>query len=340
MKRICSIALVFILLLGIIPAVFGASNEAIESADNLYELGLFKGVGVTSDGKPIYDLDRAPTRNEAITMLIRLLGKEENALKGKWDIPFVDVDDWAVPYVGYAYANGLTNGTGATTFEGDASVTASQYITFVLRALGYNSNYDFQWDAAWELSDRIKLTDGRYNRGTSSFTRGDVAIISYNALFIYEKGKETTLLQFLVNTGAVSEKEADTFLHPVVDASQISLTTAQESIEVGGTITLTARIFPDNTTDKTIIWKSSNPAVAAVDNGTVSAISPGNTIITATTHNGLVSSCSITVYSPKKDARNYLISLVKENGTTSVLSNGNDEYTYEHYRPRPYNGVN
>lgn len=50
-----------------------------QAAQNLYELGLFNGTGTDTDGNPIFDLDRAPTRHEAVTMLVRLLGKGEEA---------------------------------------------------------------------------------------------------------------------------------------------------------------------------------------------------------------------------------------------------------------------
>ena len=66
--------------------------------------------GINSDGTPIYELDRVPTRNEAITMLVALIGKTEQAKAGNWDIPFTDVEPWARPYVGYAYAHQLTSG--------------------------------------------------------------------------------------------------------------------------------------------------------------------------------------------------------------------------------------
>ncbi|MGN1002504.1 MAG: S-layer homology domain-containing protein [Oscillospiraceae bacterium] len=192
-KVLCAL-LACILLLSLMPTALAASSEAEEAANALYELGLFKGTGTDQNGDPIFELDRAPTRHEAVTMLVRLLGKEDEALAGNWNIPFTDVADWAKPYVGYAYANGLTTGTSATTFGGTATVTASQYITFVLRALGYQSGADFQWDAAWELSDLIGMTDGRYNAGTTAFTRGDTAIISYQALSAPIKGEGRTML--------------------------------------------------------------------------------------------------------------------------------------------------
>ncbi|MBQ8551867.1 MAG: S-layer homology domain-containing protein [Clostridia bacterium] len=164
----------------------GALNitEALSAADSLNSMGLFRGTGTDIYGNPIYDLNRSATRQEAITMLVRLLGKEEEALAGTWDMPFTDVADWAKPYVGYAYANGLTGGTSATTFGGNDKVTAAQYITFVLRALGYSSDTDFQWDRSWEFAMYKGLCEaGEYNEiNNDSFKRGDAAMISYNAI--------------------------------------------------------------------------------------------------------------------------------------------------------------
>ena len=107
-RRLTCLALVVLLLTGMALPVQAASEKALHSADYLNSLGLFNGVGTGADGKPNYDLDRAPTRQEAVTMLVRLLGKEDEAVNGTWDMPFTDVDDWAAPYVGYAYAEGLT----------------------------------------------------------------------------------------------------------------------------------------------------------------------------------------------------------------------------------------
>ena len=168
-------------------------STAQQAAQTLYERGLFSGTGKDANGNPNFDLDRAPTRHEAVTMLVRLLGKENEAKNGTWNTPFTDVAEWAKPYVGYAYTNGLTSGTSATTYGGNQIVTPAQYLTFVLRALGYQVGTDFQWDKAWELSDKIGLTNGQYNANTINFTRGDVAIISNQALHITLKGSNETL---------------------------------------------------------------------------------------------------------------------------------------------------
>lgn len=211
MKRFLSLLVSCALVISLVPSAFAASSEAVNAANALYERGLFNGTGTDANGDPVFDLDRAPTRHEAATMLVRLLGKAGEAENGTWNIPFTDVADWAKPYIGYAYANGLTAGVSEAAYGGEQNVTASQYLTFVLRALGYESGTDFQWDRAWELSDQIGLTNGQYSSGTAGFTRGDVAIISNQALNTTLKGSSTTLAQTLdLNVQADHKSDADT----------------------------------------------------------------------------------------------------------------------------------
>lgn len=204
MKRFLSFILALNLAVSLVPSAFAASDEAVQAANALHTLGLFNGTGTDANGNPIYDLDRAPTREEAITMLIRLMGKESDAKGYNWEMPFTDVSGWAKPYVGAAYSWGLTSGTSETTFGGKQKVSAMQYLTFVLRALDYEDGTDFQWDKAWKLSDEIGLTSGQYT-SDRSMTRGDVAIISLKALSISNK-YNWTLLEQLLNEEIISQK--------------------------------------------------------------------------------------------------------------------------------------
>lgn len=185
-KRLSCIILTLVMIISLVPFAAAASDEATEAAEALYELGLFKGTGTNPNGTPIFDLDKTPTRNQAIIMLVRLLGKEEEAKAGTWKIPFTDVSDSMKPYIGYAYTNGLTNGYTATTYCGTNPIKANQYIAFVLRSLGYESGKDFEVSSSWKLSDKLGITNGQYEN-PSTFTRGDVAIISYKSLSCQKK---------------------------------------------------------------------------------------------------------------------------------------------------------
>ncbi len=212
MTRTKATALFLSLLLCLAPLSVGAVNDTAPSASPkdhaatlLYELGLFRGVGNLADGSPDFALDRKPSREEAVTMLVRLLGKDAEAQSASYTHPFSDVSDWAKPYVAYAYQNRLTLGTGDTTFGGSDAVNTAQYLTFILRALGYSSESDFHWTAPWELSDGLGITFGDYTATTRNFDRGDVAILSASALAAPLKETDETLLSFLNKSGALAK---------------------------------------------------------------------------------------------------------------------------------------
>ena len=81
-------------------------------------------------------------------------------------------------------------------------------------------------------------------------------------------------------------------------ATGINLNRSEVAIAKGESVTLVATVIPDNTTNKSVTWKSSKTSVATVDaNGKVTAIAPGTAKITATTADGtnLSASCTVTV---------------------------------------------
>ena len=96
------------------------------------------------------------------------------------------------------------------------------------------------------------------------------------------------------------------------------------------TMTLTAEILPQSATDKSIIWTSSNDAVATVsDKGIVKAISAGTATITAKVSNGKSTQHLITVeLSPQKFRVSASISMRSNDHVGNNWSNGfefNDE---------------
>lgn len=68
-------------------------------------------------------------------------------------------------------------------------------------------------------------------------------------------------------------------------------------IVVGETCQLTATVLPDNASDKTVVWTSSNSGTATVENGLVSAVAAGEAVITASA-GGCSASCAVTVSAP------------------------------------------
>ncbi len=200
-----------------VPAAYARDFSNEESlASNLKALGLFKGVSETS-----FDLERQPTRVEALVMLIRTLGKEQEALNGKWSHPFIDVPDWANQYVGYAYENKLTNGISETEF-GTSNANASMYLTFVLRALGYSdtNGQDFLWSDPYSLSKKVGILPDKVD--TNNFLRADVVLVSYYSLQSNLKNSDITLATKLINANVFTQKQFDLFYQKNMQATDIN----------------------------------------------------------------------------------------------------------------------
>ncbi|MBQ4059530.1 MAG: Ig domain-containing protein [Lachnospiraceae bacterium] len=80
-----------------------------------------------------------------------------------------------------------------------------------------------------------------------------------------------------------------------VEATGISLDKNSVDLSVSGTTTVVATVLPENATDKTVTWSSSNETVASVKDGVVTGLSAGTADITAKTSNGLTKTCKVTV---------------------------------------------
>lgn len=209
MKKLLSLFLALVMALSLtVPTCAAYTPSKQESAQLLYNLGLFKGNGDLPDGTPTFELNRAPTRVEAVIILIRLLGAEEEALSRHYACPYTDVPDWASDYIGYAYRTRLSFGIRSDLFGASQSVTAAQFLTFVLRALGYTDGADFQWNSSWTLTDKLGITSGQYNAQTKTFLRGDAAAVSANALFATRKSDGMTMLDYLLSKDAISGESA------------------------------------------------------------------------------------------------------------------------------------
>ena len=181
----------------------------------LEQMGIFRGTG-TGYGSG-YDLERTPTRIEGLVMFLRLLGEEDAALACTAACPFSDVPAWAQPYAAYAYEKGYTRGVGADSggqlrFAPEQTMGAGEYLTFLLRVLGYSDTGtapDFTWQTALDKGRQAEiLTAGEYTLLTGqTFLRAQMAYVSYYALSAPMKGSSGTLLDRLDVSGALDASQ-------------------------------------------------------------------------------------------------------------------------------------
>ncbi|MGI6687281.1 MAG: Ig-like domain-containing protein [Christensenellales bacterium] len=81
-----------------------------------------------------------------------------------------------------------------------------------------------------------------------------------------------------------------------IPVTGVTLTPPTLTLTVGGAATLTAAVEPADAANQNVTWSSDKPAIAAVDNGVVTAVSVGTATITVTTAEGShQATCTVTV---------------------------------------------
>ena len=81
-----------------------------------------------------------------------------------------------------------------------------------------------------------------------------------------------------------------------IAVSAVAVNPTTVAVKPGATVTLSATVTPEDATDKTITWSSSDEKVATVDGGKVTGVAEGTATITATTKSGdKTATCAVTV---------------------------------------------
>ena len=98
-------------------------------------------------------------------------------------------------------------------------------------------------------------------------------------------------------TAQVADKEdrcVITIKEGVIPVTSVALDAVEMTLIVGKNATLTATVKPDNATDKTVTWTTSNAKVATVTDGVVTAVATGTATITAKAGDK-TATCAVTV---------------------------------------------
>ena len=98
-------------------------------------------------------------------------------------------------------------------------------------------------------------------------------------------------------TAQVADKEdrcVITIKEATVPVTSVALDAVEMTLIVGKNATLTATVKPDNATDKTVTWTTSNAKVATVTDGVVTAVATGTATITAKAGDK-TATCAVTV---------------------------------------------
>lgn len=141
------------------------------------------------------------------------------------------------------------------------------------------------------------ITDQKADLTVKANAMGGEATVDYlekEVIFSFHSVKNDSWYERVFN---VNKTNGTLTITPVsVPATSITLNASSQNLITGESFTLTATVEPAKTTD-TVVWSSSNEAVATVSDGTVTAAKAGTTEITVTAGN-VKATCTVTVSDP------------------------------------------
>lgn len=141
---------------------------------------------------------------------------------------------------------------------------------------------DLEWESTDAAVAKVQYSSGRY------------------VLYAYKNGTTTITATATDGSGVTASCEVTVNINYPVQGISLNHD-AKTFTKAGETLQLTATIYPDSATNKTVTWKSSDKTVATVDeSGLVTAVGNGTADITATTEDGnYTATCQVTVEIPE-----------------------------------------
>lgn len=202
MKRIISILIAVIITVSLMStSVFAASFSDVNASDYYYDAAtaLTKLGVLTGYNNGTFKPQNTILRAEMATIICRMLEKEDevnNALI-KTDFNDVNIDYWANKYINVASKLGIINGDGDGTFRPEDKVTFDEAVKMIICATGLESeveNDPSDWSAGYiALAAKKGITANVKASKGQDATRGDVAVMIYNALVMDIKAPTASL---------------------------------------------------------------------------------------------------------------------------------------------------
>lgn len=144
-----------------------------------------------------------------------------------------------------------------------------------------------------QLTATIYPKDAEYKDVIWSSNNEDVAVIDQKGL-VQAKAYGKVKITATSKDGGL-EAVCNVTVEPVA-VTEVSLNAKAVTLKVGETYQLKETILPENATDKTVTWISSNTKAATVSGGAVTAVGTGSAVIIVKTNSGTkTASCTVTV---------------------------------------------
>ncbi len=118
-------------------------ERSFVNAEKLVDLTVDTGLLIgRSEEREDLALDAPLTRAEGATLVVRAAAGPDWVFDVNAESGFRDVNDWSAGYIAYGDNKGIVAGVGNGYFEPKGNLTGYQFGAFLLRALGYGSEFD------------------------------------------------------------------------------------------------------------------------------------------------------------------------------------------------------
>lgn len=151
-----------------------------------------------------------------------------------------------------------------------------------------------------KLTATVEPTNATNKNVTWSSDHEAIATVDQNGTVTARRGGQATITVTTADGSKTATCTVRVRIQIGEPVQSVGLNKTELALEVGKTGTLEAKVEPSDATNKNVTWSSSNPEVATVDNGVVTAVSAGEVIITVTTEDGAkTATCKVTVNAPQ-----------------------------------------
>ena len=187
----------------------------------------------------------------------------------------------------------------ATTVNGIEQlidVTVTDKIIGVTGISVKNSNITLDVGRSIEIEYAIKPSNAT-NQGVT-ITSSDNGIVKVDGNKIIAMDSGTAKVTIRTNDGGYEAtiNVKVNMASQIVDETDIKLSKTNINLTIGGTTKVAATVVPENATYRSVMWTSSNPSVATVNNGLIEGKSVGTAeIIVSTTHKNISKKINVTV---------------------------------------------
>ena len=209
----------------------------------------------------------------------------------------------------------------------DVDSAGNAYIVDMGSSNGYDSSVSgiYKYNLKSGAVTALRFTDGgnvgklKWLKSVSVDDYGNVAVVARNSNIVAVFRNGSTIADKLVSVpGYCEDVDSDSngdFYYNVskngtaskngiykismnnISVTGLNLSVSEQSVVEGAVFTLTATVSPANSTNKTVLFSSSDKSVATVsDSGVVTGVKAGTAVITArTAQGGITKQCTVTV---------------------------------------------